>query len=442
MIPKPSDSDIESYVARYYDKNAENEWSRLERHPTEYAVTLRALQAYLPPAPAHILDCGGGPGRYALELTRQGYSVTLFDLAAGNLALAEQKAAEAGLALAALAQGNALDLTRFADDAFDAVLLMGPLYHLLERNERTQALCEATRVLKPGGVLFAAFLAPYAAHRDAAIRYPEEPLLNSALYEEIERSGRLLPRSPDATAFSAYFAQPAEVQTLCRAAGLEMLTLLGVEGHVGINETGGVNSLSGPAWEWWVEANWRVAADPAIHGAVEHLLAVARKPRWPRVLAALQQQAAAAGVQLMLTGGAGLAAQGMPVAVRDLDLLTDRAGAYRLSELWNAFAIQPVQYSENPPYRSHFGRFLFDGIGVDLMAELEWRTEDHWQPITSATSQTVTVAGVEILVPWAEEEFLAYIRRGRLERAAAILPHLDPQRLLQLLRGQPVAGMV
>lgn len=435
-------SDVESYVARYYDKNAEYEWSRLERHRTEYAVTQRALQAYLPPAPAHILDCGGGPGHYALELTRQGYAVTLFDLAAANLALAEQKAAEAGLTLNALAQGNALDLTRFADDSFDAVLLMGPLYHLLEAEERTQALGEATRVLKPGGVIFAAFLAPYAAHRDAAIRFPEEPLLNAALYEEIESSGRLLPRGPDASAFSAYFAQPAEAQALCRAAGLEVITLLGVEGHVGISETGGVNSLAGPAWEWWVEANWRVAPNPAIHGAVEHLLAVAHKPRWPRVLAALQQQATAAGVGIMLMGGAGLAAQGVPLAVRDLDILTDRTGIYQLNELWADFAIEPVRYSENPPYRSHFGRFRVDGVGVDLMAELEWRAGDRWQPITSTTSQTVAVAGVDVLVPWAEEEFLAYIRRGRLARAAAILPHLNHQRLLQLLRGQPVAGMV
>ena len=52
----------------------------MERHRTEFAVTLRALDEHLPPPPAHILDCGGGPGRYAIALAQRGYTVTLFDL--------------------------------------------------------------------------------------------------------------------------------------------------------------------------------------------------------------------------------------------------------------------------------------------------------------------------------------------------------------------------
>lgn len=86
-------------VQRLYDAAPANEWIRMDRHRTEFAVTQRALQEYLPPSPARILDCGGGPGRYAVELARQGYQVVLFDLSAGNLALAQEKATEAGVAL-------------------------------------------------------------------------------------------------------------------------------------------------------------------------------------------------------------------------------------------------------------------------------------------------------------------------------------------------------
>ncbi len=67
-------------VENYYDTDPTLEWERLNRHRTELAVTLRALDEYLPPAPAKIADIGGGPGRYAIELTRKGYSVTLVDL--------------------------------------------------------------------------------------------------------------------------------------------------------------------------------------------------------------------------------------------------------------------------------------------------------------------------------------------------------------------------
>ncbi len=55
-------------IEAFYDENAQYEWERLERHRTEFAVTLRALKDYLPPAPAKILDVGGGPGRYAIAL--------------------------------------------------------------------------------------------------------------------------------------------------------------------------------------------------------------------------------------------------------------------------------------------------------------------------------------------------------------------------------------
>ena len=81
-------TDVAGWIEHYYDRESESEWERLERHRTEWAVTLRAMRDYLPPPPAQVLDCGGGPGRYAIELARQGYEVTLFDLSAGNLRLA------------------------------------------------------------------------------------------------------------------------------------------------------------------------------------------------------------------------------------------------------------------------------------------------------------------------------------------------------------------
>ena len=96
---------------RYYDLQPEREWARLERHRTEFAVTMRALAAYLPRPPARVLDCGGGPGRYAIELARRGYQVTLFDLSSACLKLAETKAAEAGVALTSYEQGTAAQLS-------------------------------------------------------------------------------------------------------------------------------------------------------------------------------------------------------------------------------------------------------------------------------------------------------------------------------------------
>jgi SAM-dependent methyltransferase len=83
-----------SDVERYYDQQARYEWERFDRHRIEFAVTLRALAEHLPPLPARVLDVGGGPGRYTIELARRGYAVTDLDLSTVSLEFAAAQAAE------------------------------------------------------------------------------------------------------------------------------------------------------------------------------------------------------------------------------------------------------------------------------------------------------------------------------------------------------------
>ena len=379
------------------------------------------------------LDCGGGPGRYAIELARQGYEVVLFDLSAGNLALAREKAAEAGVALT-FVQGTALDMSGFADGEFDAVLLMGPLYHLLEESERQQALAEANRVLKPSGPLFAAFIARYAAHRDCAAGYPDLFLGQRDEYDRILADGKLPPRDDGRVAFVAYFAHPAEVAPACWSSGFEVATVLGVEGVVSAEEDE-INKLNGPAWDAWLDVNWQVASDPCIHGGVEHLLVVAHKPAWREVLKRIVRRLDEAGVPYAIVGGTSLALHGLPLRVKDLDIETDVAGAYRFAALFGENISMPVALRESAFYRSHFGQFDFDGVQVEVMGCLERREGDAWVATQVSNTEVVAVDGMPVNVSWLEEEALAYIRRGRLDRAALCLPRCDRERLLALLRG-------
>ena len=444
-------AEIRAAVEKLYDSNPQREWERAERHRTEFAITLRALLQHLPPAPCRVLDCGGGPGRYAIELARLGYEVTLFDLSAGNLALAREKeaasrpeaamqpaAAEmqpgAAVPLAAFDQGTALDLSRYGDASFDAVLLMGPLYHLLEEEERLRALSEARRVLRPGGPLFAAFITRFAVHRDAAAHYFTEPLALPGLYESIEQTGQLPPR--EGVTFVAYFAHPDEVEPLMRRAGLEVDEILGVEGFVSIIEDQGVNALTGPEWDWWLEANWRGAHEAALRGAVEHLLVVARNPAWRSVLVRVVRWMQEAGIPCKVIAGASVTLHGVPINVKDIDIETDVAGVHRCAELFGDHLLGPVTHSDNGVYRSHFARFNFDGVDVEIMGDLHRREGDGWVPTMSLTETTVELDDVTIRLPWLEEELLAYLRRGRMQRASQILPYCDRDRLLALLRGQ------
>lgn len=109
-----------SNVEKYYDENAQDEWDRLGiRHRAEFENTMRAIAEFLPPAPARLIDIGGGPGRYAIALAEKSYRVTLVDLSNGNLKLAKQKAAEAKVELEAYVHANALDLSAFPEASFE-----------------------------------------------------------------------------------------------------------------------------------------------------------------------------------------------------------------------------------------------------------------------------------------------------------------------------------
>ncbi len=55
-------------------------------------------------------------------------------------------------------QGNACDLGCFEDNSFDVTLVLGPLYHLFDEEEKRKAISEALRVTKPGGLLYIAFI--------------------------------------------------------------------------------------------------------------------------------------------------------------------------------------------------------------------------------------------------------------------------------------------
>ncbi len=426
-------------VQALYRRDAGHEWERMERHRTEFAVSLRALEEHLPTPPATILDCGGGPGRYAITLAQRGYDVTLFDLSPELLAMAQKKAIEAGVTLTGFEQGTATDLSRYADGQFDAVLLMGPLYHLLGEADREQALAEAARVAKPGGPVFAAFIARYACYIDTATKYPQDAVDHPESYELIEETGLLPPRADGRVAFVAYFSHPNEVRPLCETAGLDVVTVLGVEGVVSLRDEK-VNALTGDAWERWVDINYRLAHDPSTHGGVEHLLAICRRPRWRAVLGDLAQELKTHSADYRLVGGAALALRGLDVELNDLDLEMPKAEAYAFEERHAQSVILPVAWRETETMRSHYGRFEIDGVPVDIMAELERKIDGRWVPTFGATHETVDLDGVAISVLSLEEETLAYLRRGRLDRVALALPHCDKDRFLALLRQAQAKG--
>ncbi|HIS79095.1 class I SAM-dependent methyltransferase [Anaeromassilibacillus sp. An200] len=144
-------------VNRTYDIFNEN--SRLNHSKAarvEFLTTVRYIERYLKEGD-RILDIGAGAGEYSFYFARKGYDVSALELADANIAAFRKKLTPEDRI--DLVQGNALDLSRYADKSFDIVLLFGPLYHLKQNSDKQRCIREAKRVCKDDGKIFFAFIA-------------------------------------------------------------------------------------------------------------------------------------------------------------------------------------------------------------------------------------------------------------------------------------------
>jgi SAM-dependent methyltransferase len=170
-------------IESHYRQTKEAERLSSGRGELERLRTQAILARRLPPPPATIFDVGGAAGVYAFPLAKQGYELHLIDPVELHLDQAKAFARSSGIALKSIKLGDARRLD-IAPGCADAVLLLGPLYHLVEQSDRLQALREAHRILKPGGVLFAAAISRFASLIDG---------LASGFFQDPEFPKSLLP---------------------------------------------------------------------------------------------------------------------------------------------------------------------------------------------------------------------------------------------------------
>ncbi|HSR99623.1 MAG TPA: methyltransferase domain-containing protein [Kofleriaceae bacterium] len=212
---------IRAYYASF------DEWGRLDspEGARELTHALEILADKLPPG-ARVLDLGGGPGRYAIELAKRGHRVVLADLSPALVEVARQRVAEAAVTLEAFDIVHAADLGRYADQSFDAVLAFGPFYHLVAEAERRQATAEIRRVLAPHGQAFIAFiprLAGVIALIDRAANRPAQ--VPDATLRAAADTGAFL--NPTTSGFQeGYYPHPSEIEELFAAAGFQIDDML------------------------------------------------------------------------------------------------------------------------------------------------------------------------------------------------------------------------
>ena len=205
-----------------------DEWGRLESPAgaLELSRAMQILDAHLAQS-SRILDLGGGPGRYAIELAKRGHRVVLADLSPELLEQARARAASLPRVrdlIESIDEVSAEDLSRYADASFDAVSAFGPFYHLVLERERASAAREIARVLKPGGLMFVAFvprITGIAGLIERAAQRPDQ--VSAETLREVATSGVFRNRS-DSGFQEGYYPAPGELEALFRSVGLEVIT--------------------------------------------------------------------------------------------------------------------------------------------------------------------------------------------------------------------------
>lgn len=153
---------IDKHVLSDYDNGVERNRLRTDLGLIEFERTKELLLEYLPKPPAVIYDIGGAYGEYSWWLANLGYDVHLFDLSTKNIEMSAELSKEyPNTSLCAAEVSDARNINR-PDNSADAILLMGPLYHIVDKDERIACLNESRRLLKRNGVLFTAAITPYA----------------------------------------------------------------------------------------------------------------------------------------------------------------------------------------------------------------------------------------------------------------------------------------
>ncbi|MGH3354135.1 MAG: class I SAM-dependent methyltransferase [Nocardioides sp.] len=261
-----SQDDIDRQIQAYYGGLDWDEGARLTSRSAQGRLEFERTQELIAeriPEGSRIADVGGATGVHAAALADAGHRVTLLDPVIEQV----EQARASGTFLDALV-GDARGLP-FGRSSLDVVLLLGPLYHLADREDRLQVLREAIRVVRPGGWVFAAAI-PRLARLTAVTGGPGLP----RGWEDLIGRGF----APAGGRFpGGHFHTGVELAAELRESGLLQVEVVGIEGPAGL-ALEQLTEIDPELYAAALTVARAVAGQPGVQDLSNHLLAAGRRP--------------------------------------------------------------------------------------------------------------------------------------------------------------------
>ena len=252
----------------YYSAYDEDGRLRSRHGMVEYLTTMRYIEKYLRPG-MRVLESGAGTGRYSHALAQRGYSVDAVELVEHNIEIFRQNTREGEPVT--IRQGNAKKLDMFPDNTYDMTLLLGPMYHLFTGEEQVQALSEAIRVTRRGGVIYAAY-----CNNDATmVQYCfGRGMLWEKRYRELVDPVTFKASSDPAELFQLY--RKEDIDALMARFDVTRLHYLGTDMATNFMREA-VDAMEDELYEVYLRYHFSICERPDMVGATHHILDIFRK---------------------------------------------------------------------------------------------------------------------------------------------------------------------
>lgn len=271
-------SDPANPILRYYEEFDEASRLRQGWFRLEEARTRELILRHLPASPARVIDVGGAAGIYACWLAERGYEVHLIDPVPKHVEQARDASSrQPKHPLASAHVGDARQLN-FENESADAILLLGPLYHLVDREDRLACLREARRVLRPGAVVWAAGISRFASLFDSlSSGFFDDPAFAPILARDLEDGQHRNPTGNPIYFVDAYFHRPGELSRELLAAGFQVVEIVAIEGPGWLARDFDRLWNDSAQRERLLEIIRKVEREPSILGVSSHVMGIGRK---------------------------------------------------------------------------------------------------------------------------------------------------------------------